>query len=383
MNCKTVTINGRTETLNVEPRRNLADYVREDLLLTGTHVGCEQGICGACTVVRDGRPVRSCLTWATSCEGSEIKTIESFDDDPVMIRLREAFSQEHALQCGFCTPGMLITAQDIVRRFAGKTISDQTIRYELSGNLCRCTGYVGIVKAIRKVLDSYDNEPTPELSIANTIGSLDFPALDSIPLGESIKQDTGGTTTRSIEDGNGRRIETQFDIAYPASAAWGVLRNELPAVVSCLPGAELSSMNEDGSLKGFFNVRLGPISARINGEGKATFDDNKKQGHVSGQGADSRSNSRAKGTLFFAVEELDDSNSRMTVSISYEMSGALAQFSRGGLVEEIVGVLIEQFQENFSRKLAGKKPVNQASLGIFKLTWIAFRRWLRRFSIFR
>lgn len=379
MNCKTVTINGRAEELNVEARRNLADYVREDLLLTGTHVGCEQGICGACTVVRDGRPVRSCLTWATSCGGSEVRTIESFDEDPVMTRLREAFSQEHALQCGFCTPGMLITAQDIVRRFAGETISDKIIRYELSGNLCRCTGYVGIVKAIQRVLDSYSNEPKPEAAVSDTIEVLDFPELDSIPFGESIKPASGKTATRSMEDGNGRRIETQFEIAYPATVAWTVLREELPAVVTCLPGAELSSMNEDGSLEGFFNVKLGPVSARISGEGKATFDDSRKQGQVSGQGSDSRSNSRAKGTLFFEVEELDDSNSRMTVSISYEMTGALAQFSRGGLVEEIIGVLIEQFQANFSRHLAGEAPLKQAPLGVLQLTWMAFRRWLRRF----
>ncbi|MBU2955880.1 2Fe-2S iron-sulfur cluster-binding protein [Marinobacter sp. F3R08] len=378
MNGKTVTINGRAEELNVEPRRNLADYVREDLLLTGTHVGCEQGICGACTVVRDGRPVRSCLTPASSCEGSEVRTIESFDGDALMIRLREAFSQEHALQCGFCTPGMLITAQDIVRRFAGETISDKTIRYELSGNLCRCTGYVGIVRAIQKVLESYKTGPKPEAMICNTVETLNLPALDTIPLEQNANQESRTAATRSMADGNGRRIETQFELAYPAAAVWTILREELPAVVACLPGAELSSLNDDGTLEGFFNVKLGPVSARIKGEGKATFDDSSWQGQVSGQGSDSRSNSRAQGTLSFSLAELDASNSKMTVAISFEMSGALAQFSRGGLVEEIIGVLIEQFQTNFSRHLAGEAPVKQASLGIFQLAWMAFRRWLRR-----
>jgi len=190
MNSKTVTINGRASDLNIEPRRNLADYVREDLLLTGTHVGCEQGICGACTVVKDGRPVRSCLTWAASCEGSDVRTIEAYDTDAVMTRLREAFSREHALQCGFCTPGMLITAQDIVRRFAGQTISDKRIRYELSGNLCRCTGYVGIVRAIQRVLESYGDQPVPDLATAPSLGVMELQDFDAIPLEEKTRDES-------------------------------------------------------------------------------------------------------------------------------------------------------------------------------------------------
>jgi carbon-monoxide dehydrogenase small subunit len=378
MNGKTVTINGRAEALNVEPRRNLADFVREDLLLTGTHVGCEQGICGACTVVRDGRPIRSCITWAASCEGREVRTIESYDSDALMIRLREAFSREHALQCGFCTPGMLITAQDIVRRFAGQDISDQHIRYELSGNLCRCTGYVGIVKAIQSVLKSYSEESRPEAAVCNKLGTLDLPDLDDIPLDERAGNQSEASPTRSMAEGNGRRIETQFDMACPAESVWPILRDELPAVVACLPGAELSSLSDDGKLEGFFNVKLGPVSARINGEGQATFDDSRWHGEVSGQGSDSRSNSRAKGTLSFELEALDESNTRMTVSISFEMSGALAQFSRGGLVEEIVGVLIDQFQQNFERHLAGEAPLERSSLGVVQLAWMALKRWLRR-----
>jgi len=378
MNSKTVTINGRASELNVEPRRNLADYVREDLLLTGTHLGCEQGICGACTVVKDGRPVRSCLTWAASCEGSDVRTIEAYDTDAVMTRLREAFSREHALQCGFCTPGMLITAQDIVRRFAGQTISDKRIRYELSGNLCRCTGYVGIVRAIQRVLESYGDQPVPDLATAPSLGVMELQDFDAIPLEETTRDESRGPTTRSVAEGNGRRIEARFELAHPAPAVWAILRDELPAVVACLPGAELSTMNDDGTLEGFFHVKLGPVSARIAGEGKATFDDSRWHGEVSGQGTDSRSNSRAKGTLSFSLEELEESASRMTVSISFEMSGALAQFSRGGLVEEIISVLIEQFQTNFGRHMAGEAPVKQSSLGIFQLTWMAFKRWLRR-----
>src|SRR5690606_36061285 len=124
---------------------------------TGTHLGCEHGVCGACTVLLDGKPVRSCITFSVACESRNITTVEGYDDDPVMQRLRLAFRANHALQCGFCTPGMLATARDIVLRLPDA--DEKRIRIELSGNLCRCTGYMGIVAAIRAVLDELREMP--------------------------------------------------------------------------------------------------------------------------------------------------------------------------------------------------------------------------------
>ena len=146
----TLTVNGEAVEADVEPRLSVADFLREHLDLTGTHLGCEHGVCGACTLVIDGAPARSCITLAVACEGADVRTIESFDADPVMSALRAAFTAEHALQCGFCTPGMLATARDIVTRLPDA--DEARIRLELSGNLCRCTGYVGIVNAIKRVL---------------------------------------------------------------------------------------------------------------------------------------------------------------------------------------------------------------------------------------
>jgi len=143
-------VNGAALTREVEPRLQLADFLREHLGLTGTHVGCEHGVCGACTLEIDRAPARSCITYAVTCEGASVRTIEGLHDDPVMAQLREAFSAEHALQCGYCTPGMLVTARDIVLRLPDA--DDARIRKELAGNLCRCTGYVGIVRAIARVL---------------------------------------------------------------------------------------------------------------------------------------------------------------------------------------------------------------------------------------
>jgi aerobic carbon-monoxide dehydrogenase small subunit len=147
-----LTINGRAVTADVEPRTQLADFVREQLLLTGTHLGCEHGVCGACTIEIDGAPARSCIAYAAACDGARVRTIEGFDDDSLMAELREAFTAEHALQCGYCTPGMLVTARDIVLRLPDA--DEARIRKELAGNLCRCTGYVGIVRAIARVLET-------------------------------------------------------------------------------------------------------------------------------------------------------------------------------------------------------------------------------------
>jgi len=145
-----LTVNGEPRQMLAEPREQLADLLRGGLMLTGTHVGCEHGVCGACTVEVDGAPARSCITYAGSCDGASVRTIEGFGDDAVMTALREAFSQEHALQCGYCTPGILITARDIVLRLP--EADEARVREELAGNLCRCTGYRGIVRAVLRVL---------------------------------------------------------------------------------------------------------------------------------------------------------------------------------------------------------------------------------------
>ena len=150
-------INGAEVADDVPPRWSLADFVRERRNLTGTHLGCEHGVCGACTVLVDGEPARSCLMLAVACDEREVETIEGFAGDRVMEALRRNFHQHHALQCGYCTPAMLITARDlIVRR---RTVSEHEIREGLAGNICRCTGYTNIVTAIAAAAEEIAREP--------------------------------------------------------------------------------------------------------------------------------------------------------------------------------------------------------------------------------
>jgi carbon-monoxide dehydrogenase small subunit len=139
-------VNGKLVVDDVPPRLSLADFLREHRNLTGTHLGCEHGVCGACTILIGGEPARACLTFAVACDEREVRTIEGFGDDRVMAALRHAFHQHHGLQCGFCTPAMLITARDLIKR--GQAGSEAAIRKGLAGNICRCTGYTNIVTAI-------------------------------------------------------------------------------------------------------------------------------------------------------------------------------------------------------------------------------------------
>jgi aerobic carbon-monoxide dehydrogenase small subunit len=143
----TVVVNGESRTGSAEPRRTLADFLREDLLLTGTHVGCESGVCGACTVLVDREPVRACLMLAVQAEGKEIVTIEGIGDDPVGQVAQQALRETHAFQCGFCTPGFLATITALLSE-SGEPPSREEIRCHLAGNLCRCSGYQPIVEAV-------------------------------------------------------------------------------------------------------------------------------------------------------------------------------------------------------------------------------------------
>ena len=145
-----LTVNGEPVRRRVAARKHLADFLREDLGYTGTHLGCEHGVCGACTIRLDGRIVRGCLVLAVQADGARVDTVEGLTDDGTLAALQKAFHERNALQCGFCTPGMLLTAQELLETNADATRED--IRMFIAGNYCRCTGYEAIVDAIERVL---------------------------------------------------------------------------------------------------------------------------------------------------------------------------------------------------------------------------------------
>ena len=147
-----LTVNGRRYAVRAEPRKLLSDVLREDCRLTGTHVGCEHGVCGACTVLVDGRPSRACLIYAVQMQGNEIRTIEAVAEDGKLSPLQQALHEAHGLQCGFCTAGIVMTFEAYLKENPHPT--EEEVREVLSGNLCRCTGYHNIVRAILKAADA-------------------------------------------------------------------------------------------------------------------------------------------------------------------------------------------------------------------------------------
>ena len=154
----TLTVNGTEHTIEVEPRRLLVHAIREDLDLTGTHIGCDTGNCGACTVLKDGEPIKSCLMFAAQADGAEILTVEGMEDLPEaddLHPLQEGFREEHGLQCGYCTPGMLMSGKALLDEDPDP--DEETIRDAISGNLCRCTGYQNIVRSIEYAADELEN----------------------------------------------------------------------------------------------------------------------------------------------------------------------------------------------------------------------------------
>lgn len=397
-----LTVNGKTVAGDVEPRTNLADFLRDALLLTGTHVGCEHGICGACTVVIDGEISRSCITWAVACDGADVRTIEGFDDDPIMSRLREAFSAEHALQCGYCTPGMLIAARDLVRRH--EKLDETGIRRVMSGNLCRCTGYVGIVRAVQSVLKDRPAE-LPVQPPRRTLGPAPGPeAPDSqqgaakpsangsqqpsrretaVALPQAAAASAAVTAGEMRQEGEFTTLTQTITVPHPREQVWAFMA-DIEKVAACMPGVTLDGPPENGHVTGRLAVKLGPIEADFAGEADVERRDAEWAGIVDGRGRDSRSASRAKGRVQYRLNETAGSETEIAVSVSYSLAGPLAQFSRGALVRDLVSRLAGAFAQSLEARLSGREtgggqPARLDAGGlIFTVLWERIRSWVGR-----
>ena len=357
-----LTVNGEEVHALVEPRTHLADFLRDQQRLTGTHLGCEHGVCGACTILIDGQPARSCITYAVQCEGAEVRTVEGFEDDALMKELRAAFSREYALQCGFCTPGMLIAARDLVLRVPNA--DERRIREEMSGNLCRCTGYVGIVRAILSVVRA--RSASNETPVAETPKA---PAPRFTPV-EAQKDER----VQAAPVGAGTRIEDQVTVKHALERVWATFA-DMPAVAACLPGAEITESTGD-AVKGRISVKFGPMRAAFAGSATLERDERAKRGVIRGAGQDALSSSRARGDIAYQLSDAGAGATRIAISIDYSLQGPLAQFSRGGLVKELVGRMVADFGRNLDAHLAGSTQRAQEldAGGVFwKWIWSRFK----------
>ncbi len=358
MTAVTLTVNGRPVSATVEPRTHLADFLRDHLLLTGTHTGCEHGVCGACTVMLDGAPARACIALVAGCAGAAVQTIEGLDADPVVTRLRAAFTADHALQCGYCTPGMLITARDIVTRLPGA--DDDTIRLELAGNLCRCTGYNGIVRAIRRVLDERMDLIRPTLAPvpASRFGFIETavqPAVVPIPASPGLTQ--------------------RLRFAVPAGRVWDALQDPT-LIAACIPGATLTAASP-GQIAGTMQVALGPVRARFAGSATLAYDDAARTGTVEGTGQDG--STRLNAGARFAVTPDGEEACLLVVTVEYGLRGALAQLAKGRVVDLLAAEIAGTFARNLAARLAGRESVAANTMPGGGLLLRAAWAWVRRY----
>lgn len=377
-----LTVNGKPVTADVEPRTQLVDLLREQLLLTGTHIGCEHGVCGACTVHIDGMPARSCITYAVNCQGASIRTIEDFEDDEIMQDLRSSFSREHALQCGYCTPGVLATARDIVLRLP--EADTDRIRLELSGNLCRCTGYSGMVRAIDRTLRNRRQSPNavrPERRALGPAGS-GHPAtltkalqVASPEISEPSVSERPAKRSFSIPDIKPNfQMRHSFTVDAPRDQVWALFE-DVHQVSACLPGAELSNVLDGDQMAGHVRIALGPIKATFKGVAQKNSDPATFSGVIRGRGDDANGGSSTSGELRYELVEENAGLTRVNIFIAAAIQGPLANFSRSKLIDELVKRLTTTFANNVIARLNGplasephKANLNAGSL-IFAALW--------------
>jgi len=361
-----ITINGQSSSLEgVASRTMLADFLRDRLDLTGTHLGCEHGICGACTVSIDGQAARSCITLAHACAGAQVTTIEGFDHDALMEQLRQAFTQEHALQCGFCTPGMLIAARDLVLRHPDA--DEAKVRLEMSGNLCRCTGYMGIVNAVLWVLEQRRGASVTVAASPVTrlgpVGAHAEPSVTSVP-SSSSRPTVAGVSPKASHSpesvGSVRRptgpltnLEQSFTVDFPVEHVWAFF-SQLEVVGRCLPGLTLEQSPVSGQLKIFLRVRAGPIGAEFDGVAEVVQDVVTNTGRILADARDSRSGTNAHGDIRYRLTSINDGRAtKVEIDLGYILAGPLAQFSRGAIAKDIARKLTEAFAENLRHRLLG------------------------------
>ncbi len=353
----TITINEEQVTAEVDPRTTLADFLRNTRRLTGTHLGCEHGVCGACTLLINGVPSRSCIVFAVTLEGAKVQTIEGFESDPLMSAVRNAFHVEHGLQCGFCTAGMLVTARDIATRFAAA--DEQKIRNELSGNLCRCTGYMGIVNAVQRVLREVPAEQrvTRPVFQSAVAGSVPFKPFTPVAEKQTAVQPRQSATrpAKEAELSKGwNRLTDSFSVARSRAETWQLF-SDLPRMASCMPGASLEE-TDGHNLKGQMRIAFGPIKAGFSGVATIERNDETFTGVLEGGGNDVSSGSRAKGRVTYQLLSADDDKSTVVdLTLEFQLQGALAQFGRSGLVKDFASRLIATFAKNLADELEGRQ----------------------------
>jgi aerobic-type carbon monoxide dehydrogenase small subunit (CoxS/CutS family)/carbon monoxide dehydrogenase subunit G len=357
--CVSCTVNGTPVQLRVPPRMHLADALRTQLGLTGTHLGCEHGVCGMCTVLLDGDAARSCLVFAVQAEGSEIVTVEGLGTPARQHPLQQSFSHHHALQCGFCTPGFLMSSYDLLAHERG--LDREHLAADLSGVICRCTGYRGILDAVADVADAFPGGiPEPLNCEPRTLTGRGGAPVQAIPGpagGDASGAGAGGEPGRIVRPSGSPTITVQVSRELPAGIddVWRVM-SDVAQLAACLPGARMTAALGGDRYAGQASVALGPV--RLAFEGIAQVTDRDAGDHrlaVLAQGAD-RGGSRTSADIRLRAFPTSG-GVQLRADADVFLSGRIAQFGRA-LAGDVSRRLFEQFATSLDQAArTGAAPV--------------------------
>jgi carbon-monoxide dehydrogenase small subunit len=364
-----MTVNGTPVELAVPARITLADVLRDQLGLTGTHIGCEHGVCGMCTVLVDGNAARSCLMFACQADGAEVTTVEGLGSAAELHPLQESFGSHHALQCGFCTPGFLMSAYDLLRHDPG--VEPGELPGELSGVICRCTGYRNIVAAVAAVADRYrpgtgeDERPAlpPPLNCGPRAGTDS--AQPAVPGGGHPERialpDSEPTITVSLR----RKLPVPLqDVAR--------ILGDVNLLAQCLPGAELTGALGDDWYQGRIRVSLGPLRLAFTGVAHIVERDDGRI-RVLAQGGDPASGQAQAEISLIAAPE--GGGSALTATARLYLTGRIASFGRS-LSRDVAAHMFTEFTAAVDRAVSGPRPETRR-LSVFRLITLTVIRRFR------
>ncbi|MCW2534323.1 MAG: 2Fe-2S ferredoxin [Modestobacter sp.] len=341
------TVNGTPVTIQVAARVHLGDALRTNLGLSGTHLGCEHGVCGMCTVLIDGDAARACLVFAVQAEGTDIVTVEGLGTQEAQHPLQQAFSHHHALQCGFCTPGFLMSSYDLLTHNEG-ALDAETLPEEMSGVLCRCTGYRGILEAVTDVAEAHpDGIPAPLNCAPRTLVGRGggAPTAASSPGPAEVADEAEDAPAELVRPTGTPTLTVQVtrQLSSPVDDVWAVM-DDVDRLARCLPGAEMTADLGDDRYRGRAKVSLGPV--RLAFEGLAQITERDPAGHrlaLLAQGADTGGN-RTAAEITLRATATPAGSTELQADAAVFLSGRIAQFGRA-LAGDVSQRLFEQFAD--------------------------------------
>ncbi|MGC5628169.1 2Fe-2S iron-sulfur cluster-binding protein [Georgenia sp. Z1344] len=351
------TVNGRPATVDVAPRVTLSDALRDHLGLTGTHIGCEHGVCGMCTVVVDGDAARACLLLACQLEGAEIMTVEGLGKPDDLHPLQESFGKHHALQCGFCTPGQLMSAYDLLDHEPG--IDREELPEKMSGVLCRCTGYRNIMDAVAEVAEEHpDGVPAPRNCASAALLPRDNGGGRASAAAEHAEdEDTGPVEIRMPQTEPTVAIEVDEQVRATPDELWAVMA-DTDRLARCLPGAELVADLGDDRYKGRIRVALGPVKLAFVGDIHVAERDETDRRIVALAQAEDAGGGNVQAEVLLSVSP-DGEGSAVHAEADLHMTGRIAQFGRS-LAGDVSREMFGQFTRALDATARGEEPVTTA-----------------------